>query len=110
VRYRLDFVALAASALSFAITVLYLYLVATEHGTPTWWALVLLVIGAAGSGYAVRMSAPYRRLALSVSGLCLLALGYVALFSIGMPLLLAGALCVSAALRARPVKDWRDLV
>ena len=39
----------------------------------------------------------------------LFLLGFVALFSIGLPLLLSAALCVVAALRT-PTRDWRDTV
>jgi hypothetical protein len=107
---RLDLLALSASALAAAVTLLYLFLVATENGTPSWWALCVLVVGIGGAGYAVRLAVPYRRVALVVSAVALLALGYLALLSIGLPLLLAGAFCVAAALRARPAKDWRDMV
>ena len=107
---RFDLLALSACLLAAAVTVLYLYLVATEGGTPRWWAVSVLVVAICGTTYATRLSVPYRRVALGVSAVCLLALGYLAILSIGLPLLLAGALCVAAALRARPVKDWRDMV
>lgn len=107
---RLDLLALSASLVALAVTLLYLFLVATEHGRPAWWALVVLVVGVAGSAYAVRPKVPHRRVALVVSAVGLLALGYLAILTIGMPLLLAGALCAAAALRARPEKDWRDSV
>ena len=66
------------------------------------------------------MAAPARRTAsdrargsgrgpLVVSALFLFLLGFVALFSIGLPLLLAAVLCVVAALRT-PTRDWRDTV
>jgi hypothetical protein len=100
----------SASALASAVTVLYLFLVLTEDGSPAWWALAVLVVGIAGSAYAVRKRVPYRRAALVVSAVGLLALGFLAIFSVGLPLLLAGALCVAAAFRAGPQKDWRDLV
>jgi hypothetical protein len=107
---RIDLLALSASLLAMAVTVLYLFLVTTGDGTPAWWALVVLVVGAAGSGYAVRLKASRRRPALVVSAVGLLALGYLAILTIGLPLLLAGAFCVAAALRHRTEKDWRDLV
>ena len=107
---RFDLLALSACLLAAAVTVLYLYLVATEGGTPRWWAVSVLVVAICGTTYATRLSVPYRRVALGVSAACLLGLGYLALLTIGLPLLLAGALCAAAALRARPVKDWRDMV
>ncbi len=107
---RVDFLALSASVLSILEMVLYVFLTLTEDATPTWWALAVLAVGIVGSAYAVRMEAPYRRVALVVAAVALLPLGYLALLSIGLPLLLAGAFCVAAAMRARPVKDWRDMV
>ena len=44
-----------------------------------------------------------------VAAVGLFLLGFVALFSIGLPLLLSAALCVVAALRT-PTRDWRDTV
>ena len=64
----------------------------------------------AAADYAVGPAGSDRRAALVVSSVGMLGLGYIALLSIGMPLLLAGALCAAAALRARPEKDWRDTV
>ena len=48
--------------------------------------------------------------ALGVCAVLLGALGYLAILSVGLPLLLAAALCVAAAVRDRPAKDWRDTV
>jgi hypothetical protein len=107
---RLDLLALSGCALSAAVTVLYVFLVTTQGAAPAWWAVLVLVVAIGCSGYGMRVAAPYRRTALIISGVGLIALGYLALLSIGLPLLLAGSLCVAAALRARPTKDWRDLV
>ena len=101
---------LCASVLTAAITTLYVYLVLAQGSRPSWWALTILVVCVAASGYAVRPKAPRRRAALVVSAIGLLGLGYIALFSIGLPLLLCGALCVAAAVRHRPDLDWRDTV
>ncbi len=107
---RLDLLPLCASVLTAAVTALYVYLVLAQGSRPSWWALVILVVCVAASGYAVRPKAPRRRAALILSSIGMLGLGYIALFSIGMPLLLSGALCVAAALRHRPDLDWRDTV
>lgn len=107
---RLDLLALFAAVIALAVAVLYLFLVSTEGSSPAAWAVAVLVIGGVGAAYAVRVRSPYRRVALLVGAVCLLPLGYLAIFSIGLPLLLAGSLCAAAALRARPQKDWRDAV
>ncbi|QWZ10302.1 hypothetical protein KRR39_11595 [Nocardioides panacis] len=107
---RLDLLPLCASVLTAAITALYVYLVLAQGSRPSWWALTILVVCVAASGYAVRPKAPRRRVALVVSAIGLFGLGYIALFSIGLPLLLCGTLCVVAAVRHRPDLDWRDSV
>jgi hypothetical protein len=107
---RLDLLPLCASVLTAAVTALYVYLVLTQGSRPSWYALTILLVCVAASGYAVRPKAPRRRAALMVSAIGLVGLGYIALFSIGLPLLLSGALCVAAALRHRPDLDWRDTV
>jgi hypothetical protein len=107
---RLDLLPLCASVLTAAVTALYVYLVLTQGSRPSWYALTILLVCVAASGYAVRPKAPRRRAALMVSAIGQVGLGYIALFSIGLPLLLSGALCVAAALRHRPDLDWRDTV
>ena len=106
---RVDLFALAAALLSAAVTVMYLFLVHSQGDQPPWWAVGILAGSSLGAAYGVRPRAPYRRLPLLVAALGLVLLGFVALFSIGLPLLLSAALCVVAALRT-PTRDWRDTV
>lgn len=106
---RFDPFALAAAVLTASVTVLYLFLVRTQDGRPSWWAVAILTAAVLGAAYGVRMYAPYRRAPLVVAAVGLFLLGFVALFSIGLPLLLAAVLCVLAALRT-PTRDWRDSV
>ncbi len=106
---RVDLFALAAAVLTAAITVMYLFLVHSQGGQPSWWAVGILTLAALGAAYGVRPRARYRRGPLVVSAVFLFLLGFVALFSIGLPLLLAAVLCVVAALRT-PTRDWRDTV
>ena len=107
---RLDLLPLAACVLSLAVTVLYLLLVRLEHGHPTVWAVVILVLSVLGTAYASGRRAPLRRAVMVGCALGLAALGYLAILSIGLPLLLAAALCVASVLRGRPARDWRDTV
>ncbi len=99
-----------ASVLAVAVTGLYLVLVSQEDGQAAWWAVAVLVGAAAGAAYAAPLRARWRRTVLVVCAVPLFLLGFVAILSIGMPILLASALCAAAALRARPEKDWRDQV
>ena len=63
-----------------------------------------LLAAAAAAGWASSMAAPHRMTALVLADMVLAALGVLAIFSIGLPLLAAGALCLfSAALRKAPL-------
>lgn len=106
---RIDLFSLAAAVLAFLVTALYLFLVRAEGGRPSWYAVGILVLAILGAAYAVRMRAPVRRPVLGVSAVCLILPGFVALFSIGLPLILAAMLCVVGAMRS-PTRDWRDTV
>lgn len=105
---RLDLLPLGASLIAFAEAALYVVLVITEDGRPAWWAIAILVVGGAGAAYATPRKARWRSVVLSVCAALLGALGYLALLSIGLPLLLASGLCIAAVLRTE--KDWRDTV
>ena len=106
---RVDLFALLAALLTAAITVLYLFLVTAQDGRPAWWAVAILTVAVLCAAYGIRPRAAYRRGPLVVAAVGLFLLGFVAIFSIGLPLLLAAVLCVLAALRT-PTRDWRDTV
>ncbi len=107
---RLDLLPLAASVLVSAVVGFYLFLAHGEGGRVAWWAVGILAAGIAGTAYSSSRRAPLRRLVLGVCAVALGLLGWITLFSVGRPLLLAAALCVAAVLRGRPAKDWRDTV
>ncbi len=58
-----------------------------------------LVLGAAAAGYGAVRAFPHRRLALLLACLLLVALGLLAILTIGLPILLAGGLCFVALAR-----------
>ena len=102
-RGRLDAIAVAASVLAVAMFVVYLSVIRQQEGEPAAWAVAILIGGAAAAAYGAVVAAPYRRAALVLAGLALMALGVLAVLTIGLPILLAGALCLLAALRQRSV-------
>jgi predicted membrane metal-binding protein len=106
---RVDLFALAAAVLAGALTVMYVFLVHSQGNRPAWWAVGILSVAVLGAAYGVRLRAPYRLYPLVVASVGLFLLGFLALFSIGLPLMLAAVLCVVAALRT-PTRDWRDTV
>ncbi len=101
-RARLDLAAVAAAVLAVVNLSVYLMVIRQQDGQPAVWAVAILVLGAAAAGYGSVRNAPYRRAALLSAACGLAALGLLAILTIGMPILLAGLLCLVAAVRQRP--------
>jgi hypothetical protein len=78
-----------------------------ERLRPVYWACAVLVVGISLANYGSRLEFPYRRTALWFAGAVLIVMGKVALasgmatFSIGIPLVVAGLVCIVAAIRNR---------
>jgi len=102
-RIRIDIIGVAASVLALAMCFVYLSVMRQQEGEPAAWAVATLIGGAAAAAYGAVRTAPYRRAALMLSGLALVALGVLAILTIGLPILLAGALCLVAAARQKPL-------
>ncbi len=98
-RTRVDLFAVGAALLAVVMLVAYLSILRQQEGEPALWAIAALVLGAVGAGYGSVRSAPHRRAALVATGLVLLALGGLAILTIGLPILVAGGLCLVAAVR-----------
>ena len=98
-RGRVDVIAVAASLLALAMVLVYLAVIRAQAGEPAAWAVVALMVGATAAAYGAVVRAPYRRQALVLAGLVLLGLGVLAILTIGLPILLAGALCLVATVR-----------
>ena len=102
-RHRFDLVSLAASvaaAITLFMVVVYLAIMRQEGDSPAAWFLAALVLGVVAAGYGANPASPYRGSALMLAGLVLAAAGMLAIFSIGLPILLAGALCLLAGARS----------
>jgi hypothetical protein len=99
VRARVDLFAVAATVVALAMVWVYLMVIRQQDGEPAAWAVVVLVTGAAAAGYGGVVGWPYRRAALLLAGFVLAALGVLAILSIGLPILVAAALCFVAAAR-----------
>jgi hypothetical protein len=104
-RARLDLVAGTASVLALAMLGLYVWIIREQHGELALWAVGALLLGALAAAYGAVGSSPHRRASLVLAGVTLLALGTLAILSIGLPILLAGALCVIASMRQSRVRE-----
>jgi hypothetical protein len=100
-RVRIDLVAATASLLALAMLAVYLVVIRQQDGEPALWAVAALVFGAAAAGYGAVPAFRHRRAALLLAGLVLVALGMLAILSIGLPILVAGALCFVGFARRR---------
>jgi hypothetical protein len=101
-----DLYAVAASALAAVMTAAYVGIMRSQDGRPLAWVLVVLLGSMALTAYAAYTGSPLRRQALVVAAVVLGLLGLLAIFSIGLPILLAGVLAGVAATRAaRPARS-----
>ncbi|GAA1676843.1 hypothetical protein GCM10009733_087160 [Nonomuraea maheshkhaliensis] len=89
------------AALAVVITatmfVLYLGLTAQQGDPPVSWFTGGLVGCAVLMAYGMTRKAPGRGTALAIAGVVLIIFGFLALLTIGLPLLMAGVLAVIAA-------------
>jgi hypothetical protein len=94
-----DLAAGAAALVALAMVGVYLAVIRQQDGEPAAWVVVALLVGAAAAGFGAITSSPYGRASLLVAGGLLGGLGLLAIFSIGLPIAAAGALCLVAAAR-----------
>jgi drug/metabolite transporter (DMT)-like permease len=90
----LDPLALLAAVISVAMAVVYVQVVRGQDEQPLVWVLIVLVTSAVLAAYGAWLGAPHRRVGLIVAGVGLVLLGLLAILSIGLPILVAGALAI----------------
>jgi hypothetical protein len=98
--YRgVDLVALLAAAIAVVMAGVYVSVMNSQDDDPLAWVLIVLAIGAALAMYGSWRAVPYRQAALTIAAVGLLLLGLLAIFTIGLPILAAGALALLAGVR-----------
>jgi hypothetical protein len=100
---RFDFMALAAACVAVVMLGVYVAIMREQDDQPLAWFEAALVLGAALAAYGVYRPVPHRRVALFAAAAILGVCGVLGLLTIGAPILLAGVLCLLAALLERPV-------
>jgi hypothetical protein len=100
--FRVDLLAGLAAVLALLMVVTYVSAMAQQGDRPATWFLAALVMGATAAGYGAHPGAPHRRVVLLAAALELSAAGVLAIVSIGLPILLAGMLCLLAGVRSAP--------
>ncbi|WP_336216622.1 hypothetical protein [Nonomuraea sp. LPB2021202275-12-8] len=86
-----------AAMIAVLMSIWYVALMAQEGGRPVAWFTGGLVGCAVLLAYGMVRTARRRGTALAIAGVVLIVLGYLALLSIGLPILVAGVLAVIAA-------------
>jgi hypothetical protein len=103
-----DPLALFAAVIAAAVAWVYVGLMQTQDDRPLVWVLAVLGGAAVTAAACASTRTPYRRTALCITGSVLLLLGVLAIFSIGLPILVAGALALLSALRQPEYRGRTD--
>lgn len=85
-----------AALLGVGVLVAIVAITREQGGSPAWWYVALLVVAMAGLGYGATRG-PRRRAVLVSASVLALVLGVLGVFSVGLPLLVAGVLGVVAS-------------
>lgn len=96
-----DLAAVIAAAIPLVMIGFYLGLVRQQGGPIAVWFVVGLAAAALLSTYGAARSAPRRRLALAVAGVVMVALGFLGLLTIGLPILVAGVIALVRSIAGR---------
>lgn len=95
----LDLLPAAGALLAAVMLGVYLSIIHDQGTRPPAWVITAFVVGGAAAAYGSLRSAPLHRAALTVGAVVLLGLGTLALASVGLPIVLAGALTLAGAVR-----------
>ncbi|HET6560826.1 MAG TPA: hypothetical protein VFG72_03045 [Marmoricola sp.] len=95
-----DLVAVASGVVAATMAATYVGVIRSQGEQPLAWVLVVLVGGALAAMFGAPLRAPHRRLVLWTAGTVLILLGLLAILSIGLPILVAGALALVAGSRS----------
>lgn len=96
-----DLVPTGVAAAAGAIAAGYVRLMDAQGDSPRFWFLGGLLSAAALAAYASVRSVPRRAEALAVSGAVLVSFGILGMFSIGLPILIAGVVAIVFAAKTR---------
>lgn len=96
---RWDLVPVGVATGAACIGLGYVLLMKDQGDSPASWFLGGLIVAASLAAYAAVRSLPRRSVAMAASAAILLPLGFLGLFSIGLPVLVAGVFAVGFAAR-----------
>lgn len=96
-----DFAPAGVAVAAGTIAIGYGRLMDAEGDSPRAWFLGGLVLASVLAGYGAVRSAPRRAEVIAISGVVLMSLGVLAIFSIGLPILISGVVATAFALKTR---------
>ena len=91
--------ALVAAGITVTMLVVYVVVMNEQGDTPLVWVLAVLGVAAALAVYSANPAAAFGPAALSAAAFLLIVMGVLGLFSIGLPLLVAGVMAAVSAWR-----------
>lgn len=91
----------AATVIAATMMAMYVWLMRQEGDQPVGWFVGALAVAVALGAFGSAGAIPWRLAALGLCGVILVALGVLGIFSIGLPILIAGVMALIGAARAR---------
>jgi hypothetical protein len=90
---------LLAAAIGVGMVIVYLEIIGNQGNSPAWWFVALMLIASALAAYGSLGNRDHRLPALALSAFLFVGLGFLSIFTIGLPIMLAAVLAgVGAAL------------
>jgi len=92
---------LLAAAIGVGMVIVYLVIIDNQGNSPAWWFVALMLIASALAAYGSLGSRDHRLPTLALSAFLFVGLGFLSIFTIGLPIILAAVLAgVGASLAA----------
>jgi len=88
--------AVAVAVITVTMAVVYVLIIRSQGNAPLLWVLAVLVLAAGFAAYGANARARLAPVSLAISGMLLLVMGVLGIFSIGLPLLIAGVIATAS--------------
>ena len=93
--------AVVVSFITVTMAVVYVVIIRSQGNSPLPWVLAVLALAAGFATYGANARARFAPVSLAIAGMLLIVMGVLGIFSIGLPLLVAGLIAtVSGWVRA----------
>ena len=89
---RVNAAAVAVAVITVTMAVVYVLIIRSQGNSPLPWVLSVLAVATGLAAYAAKCRARFAPVSLAMAGILLLVIGVLGIFSIGLPLLVAGVI------------------